>query len=261
MVEVSACVRPGQTRARLEHGTRPPLPWPKPGTFDLHALSTPPAFVLSQDQTLSPWQGSRLARWSFRSGVPPGPAALFLSEKSSLRWGFPPPRRSPGAGLLLGFQRSGLSTRECMLRVERFSVKPSALARNAPLALGPRANRRDRFRRTGKFLPCKPSRLSFVRAASSIVAPGLGARQAPANASFLTLLTLSPSQPYRGHLTQGKGHAVSRFERRAPGNPPVPLHRFTASPRGAALTGRDLPVRGESLESDTSHCACSIWRA
>ncbi len=32
--------------------TRSPVAWPKPGPRDLHVLSTPPAFVLSQDQTL-----------------------------------------------------------------------------------------------------------------------------------------------------------------------------------------------------------------
>ena len=31
--------------------TRPPLPTPKRRTFDLHVLGTPPAFILSQDQT------------------------------------------------------------------------------------------------------------------------------------------------------------------------------------------------------------------
>jgi hypothetical protein len=29
------------------------LPLPPKGSFDLHALDTPPAFILSQDQTLS----------------------------------------------------------------------------------------------------------------------------------------------------------------------------------------------------------------
>jgi hypothetical protein len=32
--------------------TRLPLHEPKPAPFDLHALGTPPAFILSQDQTL-----------------------------------------------------------------------------------------------------------------------------------------------------------------------------------------------------------------
>ena len=37
--------------------TRPPLPlFPKKHrTFDLHVLGTPPAFILSQDQTRHPW--------------------------------------------------------------------------------------------------------------------------------------------------------------------------------------------------------------
>ena len=32
--------------------TRAPLTWPKPHPFDLHVLSAPLTFVLSQDQTL-----------------------------------------------------------------------------------------------------------------------------------------------------------------------------------------------------------------
>ena len=37
--------------------TRPPLTWgaSSPRPFDLHVLGTPPAFVLSQDQTLKKW--------------------------------------------------------------------------------------------------------------------------------------------------------------------------------------------------------------
>ena len=54
--------------------TRSPLiPGPKPGSpFDLHVLSTPPAFVLSQDQTLrrehdpGPKPGFRLLHWKSR---------------------------------------------------------------------------------------------------------------------------------------------------------------------------------------------------
>ena len=45
-----------QSEGQVAHvlRTRSPLiPGPKPGSpFDLHVLSTPPAFVLSQDQTL-----------------------------------------------------------------------------------------------------------------------------------------------------------------------------------------------------------------
>ena len=33
--------------------TRPPLSCPKTASFDLHVLGAPPAFVLSQDQTLN----------------------------------------------------------------------------------------------------------------------------------------------------------------------------------------------------------------
>ena len=45
-----------QTRRQITHAllTRAPLEYPPKGAFpyDLHVLSTPPAFVLSQDQTL-----------------------------------------------------------------------------------------------------------------------------------------------------------------------------------------------------------------
>src|SRR5262249_17467622 len=53
------------TRGQVSHAllTRPPLP-PK-GPSDLHVLGTPPAFVLSQDQTLhqSPKKGHLLTRY------------------------------------------------------------------------------------------------------------------------------------------------------------------------------------------------------
>ena len=49
--------------------TRPPLSHPLSlsenaeigASFDLHVLSTPPAFVLSQDQTLNKWYYNRYA--------------------------------------------------------------------------------------------------------------------------------------------------------------------------------------------------------
>jgi hypothetical protein len=43
-----------RSRGQVTHVllTRSPLTHPKAGAFDLHVLSTPPAFVLSQDQTL-----------------------------------------------------------------------------------------------------------------------------------------------------------------------------------------------------------------
>ena len=45
-----------QTKGQITHAllTRAPLEYPPKGAFpfDLHVLSTPPAFVLSQDQTL-----------------------------------------------------------------------------------------------------------------------------------------------------------------------------------------------------------------
>ena len=71
--------------------TRSPLsPRPKPGfSLDLHVLSAPPAFVLSQDQTLRedglPSEEGKLFTSSlcsklspsFESGVPARPANLF----------------------------------------------------------------------------------------------------------------------------------------------------------------------------------------
>lgn len=43
-----------QSEGQIAHVllTRSPLIHPKASSFDLHVLSTPPAFVLSQDQTL-----------------------------------------------------------------------------------------------------------------------------------------------------------------------------------------------------------------
>lgn len=43
-----------QSSGQISHVllTRSPLIHPKASSFDLHVLSTPPAFVLSQDQTL-----------------------------------------------------------------------------------------------------------------------------------------------------------------------------------------------------------------
>ena len=46
------------TRSPLEY---PPLKW-QAFPFDLHVLSTPPAFVLSQDQTLQPQHTMRVLR-------------------------------------------------------------------------------------------------------------------------------------------------------------------------------------------------------
>ena len=48
--------------------TRPPLNWrvAPPASFDLHVLSTPPAFILSQDQTLHLKAFSRCCHRSIR---------------------------------------------------------------------------------------------------------------------------------------------------------------------------------------------------
>ena len=63
--EVISGISPGfpelsQSRRQVTHVllTRSPLTTPKGDPFDLHVLSTPPAFVLSQDQTLQkePWK-------------------------------------------------------------------------------------------------------------------------------------------------------------------------------------------------------------
>ena len=53
--------------------TRPPRDRPKAAPFDLHALGTPPALILSQDQTLHQNklpQAAPLARRSLRACVP-----------------------------------------------------------------------------------------------------------------------------------------------------------------------------------------------
>src|SRR6188768_128096 len=52
--------------------TRPPLDWrelPPSASFDLHVLSTPPAFILSQDQTLHLKCFARLGRLAAASPV------------------------------------------------------------------------------------------------------------------------------------------------------------------------------------------------
>ena len=54
--------------------TRPPLKHPKVSPLDLHVLGTPPAFVLSQDQTLM-FNPSQFASISLR-------ALRCLSQKS-----------------------------------------------------------------------------------------------------------------------------------------------------------------------------------
>jgi hypothetical protein len=73
--------------------TRSPLiPGPKPGSpFDLHVLSAPPAFVLSQDQTLR--RDSDLTRYPKASG-----SAVFRSELAGSRGTSIRPVRPPVAG-------------------------------------------------------------------------------------------------------------------------------------------------------------------
>jgi len=73
--------------------TRSPLRCPKAPPFDLHALGTPPAFILSQDQTLSPIFLLPLIRglksWFFvRTGAHYLPC---LQEKHILRVAHPSP--------------------------------------------------------------------------------------------------------------------------------------------------------------------------
>jgi hypothetical protein len=73
--------------------TRPPLgAGPKPSTpFDLHVLGAPPAFVLSQDQTLSFIFPTRERE--------PGPAAHVLSRTQGAQPRPPPPGEHPGLGI------------------------------------------------------------------------------------------------------------------------------------------------------------------
>ena len=54
------------TRGQITHVllTRLPLTWVAPGPLDLHVLGTPPAFVLSQDQTLQFLSRRRMNRRS-----------------------------------------------------------------------------------------------------------------------------------------------------------------------------------------------------
>ena len=64
--------------------TRPPLSHPKQASgasFDLHVLGTPPAFVLSQDQTLYKWY-LNLTNVSLKSSS----MSFALSLTLELRW-------------------------------------------------------------------------------------------------------------------------------------------------------------------------------
>ena len=65
--------------------TRSPLTHPKTGPFDLHVLSTPPAFVLSQDQTLQKRSSNRLRRSPGRHPNNPdgaGPGCQPISQQT-----------------------------------------------------------------------------------------------------------------------------------------------------------------------------------
>src|SRR6185436_8162384 len=82
---------PGLSRCRgqITHVllTRSPLsPRPKPGfSLDLHVLSAPPAFVLSQDQTLRevglPPEGSKSITSSLCSKLSPSPRGNFPGRR------------------------------------------------------------------------------------------------------------------------------------------------------------------------------------
>ena len=115
------------TRSRL-------CPWPKPGSsLHLHVLSTPPAFVLSQDQTLRErpacsWKRRRHCRQPAPEGTSRSQRAVMAWCRTSYtgcdnhdgsidaylgRWREPgrsdllhsDPRRDRGARMLLSFQR------------------------------------------------------------------------------------------------------------------------------------------------------------
>lgn len=63
--------------------TRSPLRCPKAPPFDLHALGTPPALILSQDQTLHQWLGPRLrSPRERRTGAPPVVLSLVPAAAS-----------------------------------------------------------------------------------------------------------------------------------------------------------------------------------
>ena len=63
--------------------TRSPLEYPPKGAFplDLHVLSTPPAFVLSQDQTLHRNQSTEKILTKQRSTSKQSPESLFVNSK------------------------------------------------------------------------------------------------------------------------------------------------------------------------------------
>ena len=70
------------TRAPLSGEPKPPFP------FDLHVLGTPPALILSQDQTLShkSWQFSLVSRSLRRRDRSPPPPLRVAVESPCYRW-------------------------------------------------------------------------------------------------------------------------------------------------------------------------------
>jgi hypothetical protein len=149
--------------------TRAPLR-PKP-SFDLHVLSLPPAFVLSQDQTLKltsmaePWNGARpkhyitLARCSDfgRPGIPVRrrlriPSCLFTCQTAGNRF------RSPSRS------RRGPPQREAGFYSARPAVSTSFFASSAPPS---GCTGRPGLLRCseGRFLPLAPATVNrFFRA-------------------------------------------------------------------------------------------------
>ena len=67
--------------------TRSPLEYPPPQwqafPFDLHVLSTPPAFVLSQDQTLQPQHTMRVLRTNKTKTIKDSVSSVYLLTRAT----------------------------------------------------------------------------------------------------------------------------------------------------------------------------------
>ncbi len=84
--------------------------------FDLHVLSLPPAFVLSQDQTLK-FNLKINPDWSLKSRAPKGPAILIDEFQTH------PLRKLPAKARLTAFPtRSFQSAMNCLKRDRRWSL-------------------------------------------------------------------------------------------------------------------------------------------
>src|SRR5688572_5245050 len=88
--------------------TRSPLiPGASTGSsFDLHVLSTPPAFVLSQDQTLQKKLVPTPSKDGARNSITDRETTDFLQSNCPSIKGIPPPPNGEGQGSKIGIEHS-----------------------------------------------------------------------------------------------------------------------------------------------------------